>query len=164
MKKILSVLLAVAMMFAICVPVFADTEINQASQDQTAQTEVKTKTEKSDGSDPSNYTVSIPAEVPIAWDDTSAHDIVYTVTTQLKIGAKIAVSAAADNGGKMTATGTDKKLTFVLSNGDAEEFGEFVNGAQPTTKPSVAIASFSGAPVAEYSGTVTFTVVYTPVA
>ena len=163
MKKVLSVLLAVAMLFALCITAFADTEITEKSG-QTAQTEVKTSTEKLDGSDPSNYTVSIPAEVVIAWGDTSAHDIAYTVNTQLKIGAKIAVSAAADNSGTMTATGTDKTLTFALSNGGAAEFGEFVTNANPDTAPSVAITDFSGAPVAEYSGTVTFTVVYNPAA
>ena len=108
MKKLLSIALAVVMMFAICVPAFA-TNITKDSA-QTAQAEVVTTyDETTDWS----YTVTIPAGVTVDWNDTTAQAMTYSVESQLLIGAKLKVSAAADNSGTMTATGTTDTLTFI---------------------------------------------------
>lgn len=169
MKKVLSIVIAVAFIFAICVPVFAADDVtgpadSATTETSTPQVNVKTLTEDINGKDPSTYTVYIPADITVAWGDTSAHEAAYTVDTQLKIGATVAVSAAADNSGTMTANGTTDTLTFALSNGNQTTFEASETGAAPATQPSVAIADFSGAAIAEYTGTVTFTVVYTPAA
>ena len=169
MKKVLSLAMAVVFAFVICVPVFAAEDVtgpadSAVSETATPQVNVKTLTEDLNGNDPSSYTVYIPADVTIAWGDSSEHDLAYTVDTQLKVGATVTVSAAADNSGTMTAIGTTDTLTFALSNGNAAEFDASESGATPDAQPSVAIADFSGAAIAEYTGTVTFTVVYTPAA
>ena len=92
MKKIVSILLAVMMMAAIAVPSFAAT-ITKESDPKTADVQVKTKTTDKENNDPENYTVTIPAEITVAWNDTAAQDASYTVDSQLKLGAKLKVSA-----------------------------------------------------------------------
>lgn len=161
MKKVLSIALAIVMMFAICVPAFA-TDITKDSE-QSAQAEVVTTY---DNATDWSYTVTIPAGVTVAWNDTTAQDMTYKVESQLLIGAGLKISAAADNGGVMTAAGTTDELTFTVAGGDVVEFGP-VNAANTTapgvvdgTNVSVTIADFAGKAVGAYSGTLTYTVEY----
>ena len=157
MKKIVSILLAVMMIAAIAVPSFAAT-ITKESDPKTADVQVKTKTTDKENNDPENYTVTIPAEITVAWNDTAAQDASYTVDSQLKLGAKLKVSAAAENEGKMTnAAATDKFLTFTVAGGDAAEYTELNNAVKSST--TVTIADFN-APIAEYVGHMLYTVEY----
>lgn len=157
MKKIVSILLAVMMIAAIAVPSFAAT-ITKESDPKTADVQVKTKTTDKENNDPENYTVTIPAEITVAWNDTAAQDASYTVDSQLKLGAKLKVSAAAENAGKMTnAAATDKFLTFTVAGGDAAEYPELNTAVKSST--TVTIADFN-APIAEYVGHMTYTVEY----
>lgn len=155
MKKIVSILLAVMMIAAIAVPSFAATITKDS--DKTADVQVKTKTTDKNDSDPETYTVTIPAEITVAWNDTAAQDASYTVDSQLKLGAKLKVSAAAKDAGKMTNAATDKFLTFTVAGGEAIEYPELNNAAKSST--TVTIADFN-APIAEYVGTMTYTVEY----
>ena len=157
MKKIVSILLAVMMIAAIAVPSFAAT-ITDKSDPKTAEVQVMTKTTDKDNNDPENYTVTIPAEITVAWNDTTAQDASYTVDSQLKLGAKLKVSAAANDAGKMTnAAATDKFLTFTVAGGDVAEYTELNNAVKSST--TVTIADFN-APIAEYVGHMTYTVEY----
>ena len=157
MKKIVSILLAVMMIAAIAVPSFAAT-ITEKSDPKTAEVQVMTKTTDKDNNDPENYTVTIPAEITVAWNDTTAQDASYTVDSQLKLGAKLKVSAAANDAGKMTnAAATDKFLTFTVAGGDVAEYTELNNAVKSST--TVTIADFN-APIAEYGGHMTYTVEY----
>lgn len=157
MKKIVSILLAVMMIAAIAVPSFAAT-ITKESDPKTADVQVKTKTTDKENNDPENYTVTIPAEITVAWNDTAAQDASYTVDSQLKLGAKLKVSAVAENAGKMTnAAATDKFLTFTVAGGDAAEYPELNTAVKSST--TVTIADFN-APIAEYVGHMTYTVEY----
>lgn len=157
MKKIVSILLAVMMIAAIAVPSFAAT-ITEKSDPKTADVQVMTKTTDKDNNDPENYTVTIPAEITVAWNDTTAQDASYTVDSQLKLGAKLKVSAAANDAGKMTnAAATDKFLTFTVAGGDVAEYTELNNAVKSST--TVTIADFN-APIAEYVGHMTYTVEY----
>lgn len=157
MKKIVSILLAVMMIAAIAVPSFAAT-ITKESDPKTADVQVKTKTTDKENNDPENYTVTIPAEITVAWNDTAAQDASYTVDSQLKLGAKLKVSAAAENAGKMTnAAATDKFLTFTVAGGDVAEYSELNTAVKSAT--TVTIADFN-APIAEYVGHMTYTVEY----
>lgn len=161
MKKIISVLLAVAMLAALTVPAFA-AEITKDSAEQSAKVDVVTKTTNTEGQDAYTYTVTIPASFEFDWGDTAAKDATYTVTSQLLLGASLDVSVAADNGGEMTATGTDQTLTYTLTNGGSTHFTEVNNEATPTAAPSVSIAKeeYDGVPIAAYTGTMTYTVTY----
>lgn len=161
MKKVISIILAVMMLASICVPVFAaDITINKDTPaPQTAAPDVKTKLTKTDDSDAYKYTVTIPASVEVAWGDTTAQDAKYTVTSQLKLGDKLEVTAVANNEGVMTATGTTSTLKFTVQNGEVAEYPEVNNAVDSAT--TVTIADFSGVPIAEYTGTMTYTVTYT---
>lgn len=158
MKKILAVALAVVMMFSISVVAFADQTITKDSENQYATADVVT-TFNADTD--ASYTVTVPSSVSIAWGDTSAQDAGYSVESQLPIGASLAVSAAANNSGTMTSSGSDT-LTFTVANGTATTFGP-VNaaGTEPVDNVTVSIASFDGVAVGTYTGTMTYTVVYT---
>ena len=156
MKKIISIALAIVMMMAICVPAFAEVVNTNGESGNTANVET-TYNESTDAS----YTVTIP------WNNTNPQDAKYTVESQLLIGAKLKVSASANNSGTMTATGTDDTLTFTVTGGDVVEFVG-VN-AENTTSPDgtingenvkVAVSSFAGKAVGEYTGTITYTVAY----
>lgn len=159
MKKIISVLLAVAMLAALTVPAFA-VDITKDSAEQSAKVDVVTKTTNTEGQDAYTYTVTIPASFEFDWGDTAAKDATYTVTSQLLLGASLDVSVAANNGGEMTATGTDQTLTYTLANGGSAHFAEVNNSAAPATHPTVSIASYAGVPIAVYTGTLTYTVTY----
>ncbi len=157
MKKIVSILLAVMMIAAIAVPSFAAT-ITKESDPKTADVQVKTKTTDKENNDPENYTVTIPDEITVAWNDTAAQDASYTVDSQLKLGAKLKVSAVAENAGKMTnAAATDKFLTFTVAGGEVAEYPELNTAVKSAT--TVTIADFN-APIAEYVGHMTYTVEY----
>lgn len=159
MKKIVSILLAVMMIAAIAVPSFAvdPITITEKSDPKHAEVQVKTMITDKDNNDPENYTVTIPAEITVAWNDTAAQDASYTVDSQLKLGAKLKVSAAANDAGKMTNAATDKFLTFTVAGGEVAEYPELNNAAKSAT--TVTIADFN-APIAEYVGHMTYTVEY----
>ena len=156
MKKIVSILLAVMMIAAIAVPSFAAT-ITKESDPKTADVQVKTMITDKDNNDPENYTVTIPAEIAVRWGETEAKAAHYTVNSQLKLGAKLKVSAAAENEGKMTNAATDKFLTFTVAGGDVTEYPELNKNVESAT--TVTIADFN-APIAEYVGHMLYTVEY----
>lgn len=156
MKKIVSILLAVMMIAAIAVPSFAAT-ITKESDPKTADVQVMTKTTDKDNNDPENYTVTIPAEIAVPWGEKTAWNAHYTVNSQLKLGAKLKVSAAAENEGKMTNAATDKFLTFTVAGGDVTEYPELNKNVESST--TVTIADFN-APIAEYVGHMIYTVEY----
>lgn len=128
--------------------------------DRAGQPIQKTITVRYAGED--TYTVTYPAEVAVAWNDTNAQDAKYTVTSSLEAGAKLAVSATANNSGTMTAAGTADTLTFTVQNGDAQDFTGENTDATSANPPTVTIPDFSGKSVGNYTGTMTYTVVYTP--
>lgn len=158
MKKVVSILLAVMMIAAIAVPSFAAT-ITKESDPKTADVQVMTKTTDKDNNDPENYTVTIPAEIAVPWGEKEAKDAHYTVNSQLKLGAKLKVSAAAENEGKMTNAATDKFLTFTVAGGEVAEYPELNKNVESST--TVTIADFN-APIAEYVGHMLYTVEYVP--
>ena len=161
MKKIISVLLAVAMLAALTVPAFA-AEITKDSAEQSATVDVVTKTTNTDGADAYTYSVTFPASFEFDWGDTAAKDATYTVTSQLLLGASLDVSVAVNNGGKMTNENTASTLTYTLTNGGSTHFTEVNNSAAPTAQPAVSIASYDNVPIAVYKGTLTYSVTYNP--
>ena len=157
MKKVLAVALAVVMMLSVSVMAFAANPItNDSEQNET----INVVTSASAAND--EYTVSVPASVTIPWnnDGPSNGTADYQVTCNLVEGSKVTVSAAADDGGVMTSTDTEDTLTFTVSGGEAAEF----TGMQDDMNTAVdaTINSFAGVAVGAYTGTMTYTVVYTP--
>ena len=160
MKKYLSIVLAIVMMFTICIPAFAEDQvIDQDSASKSADVDVYTIPDNAE----SEYTVTIPAELGIEWNDTTENEIEYTVYTNLLYDTSLAVVAAADANGVMTSDVEEETLTFALTKNGAQTFtGYNAEGTAPTTQPAVQINDFTVAPIGEYHGSVTFTVTYTP--
>ena len=160
MKKIISIVLALVMMMAVTVTAFAEVVNTDGVVGNTAY--VETSYTESDTS----YTVTIPATISIPWGVTAPQNATYKVESQLLIGAKLKVSATANNGGEMVATDTTDTLEFAVTGGDVVEF-DAVNVAK-TTAPGVtdgenvkvAISTFAGKAVGTYTGTLTYTVEY----
>ena len=157
MKKILAVVMALTMLFTLCVPAFAAGP-NPIKKDTAQSGSIDVITTYVAANE--TYSVSYPSSVEVAWGVTTAQDAKYTVVkSTLQIGAKITVSAAANDGGVMTAAGTTDTLTFSVQNGEAREFTGANTAVESAT--TVTISDFSGAAVGEYTGTMTYTVVYT---
>ncbi len=159
MKKIISIVMALVMMMAICVPAFA-AEIKKDDANQTGQATVTTTTSATDAT----YTVTYPATISIAWGTLTATNVNYSVTSQLAIGATLKVSVAADNAGLMTsANAVDYDLTYTLTGGAEETFTELNSAKAPATDVTVAIAQeqWDAAVPDVYQGTLTYTVAYT---
>lgn len=167
MKKFISIALALVMMMAVTVPAFA----TQIANDGDTTVNVETNTTDKDGNDAYSYTVTIPATISVAWNDTAtAYDVGYTVTSQLLIGASINVAVNYDldtddtNNGIMEAVGTDKKLAYTLAGAGETTFGEVNNGAKASdvggTNATITVDGFADAPIGTYTGTITYTVEY----
>lgn len=109
-----------------------------------------------------SYAVTYSPDVSIAWQDTSEHTAGYTVKSSLAAGASLSVSAAANADGKMTNVNTADTLQMIVSNGGATAFSGENTAATPAVQPSVHVETFDNKAVGQYTGTVTYTVTYTP--
>lgn len=166
MKKTLAVLLALTMLFALCVPAFAvDNTITETGA-QTGDGKVVVA-----GQDVAeSFSVSFPAQCDIAWNDTTTVvDMGYTVNSYvLKVGRQLTVSVTAD-GVMKSADAAKNPKTLQLVNEGASAFSvpqakAFV-GASLSTEPAYHAAdmkyhvqSFDGMPLDEYTATFTYTV------
>ena len=152
MKKLLSIVLAAAMLAAVSVPSFAATaEINQDTADGKGVATVKTDTTNvpADG----YFTVTYPAEMSVKWGaETTA--FTYNVTSTLKTGKCLSVSVASEAGKMKPATDT---IPYAFS-GDTsvKTAAEVVNNTY-NINVDVAAAAWN-ATITDYSdATVTFT-------
>lgn len=171
MKKILSVLLAVSMLLALCIPAFA---ADIAADGGTGDTIIKTATLKdtdSDGvgdTDAESFKVTIPADTTLPWgtaDTTTA--LPYYVESHLKFGKHLTVAVANDGANTMKYTVGGTTLTLAYTLGGDKNFDtvtpvayDTVNdrGVEKTLTVSVAGDDWNTAVVGEYADTLTFTV------
>ena len=151
MKKVISVLMAVAMLAALMVPAFALTEADGNPASDTA--EVKTNYDNLEATG-GYYTVTYPAETTIAWGTVDT-TIQYNVTTQLIPTATLTVTVAQDNAAMKSADETE--LPYTLS-GDTEVTGiaPFVS-EEKSLNINITDANWKSVPVDDYSDTLTFT-------
>lgn len=169
MKKILAVVLAMCMLFAMSTVAFAANPITKDTE-QTGATIIKTVGQGPTDPDvpgaDEDWTVTIPAELAVPWDNVnggSASDV-YTLSAHLSKGSSVTVSVSpfGDKALAMTLKGDTETIPATIS-GDAS-----ISTSQTTTTPvsgditaSIAAADFDAAYVGEYAGNLTFTVVYT---
>lgn len=154
MKKVLSIALAVVMLFAVCVPAFA-AELNTMPESK-GDVLVKTSTQTEDGKDAAAFVVTIPADTTMYWGQPSA-DVGYSVESHLTRGKAVSVSVAAD-GTMKTADGA-YSLAYTLDGATAYK------AAAPVVYPAAAQAltlnvsadAWNYAIVEEYVGTLTYT-------
>lgn len=160
MKKILSVLLALTMIAVLGLTAFAADIVGPTDPiaDQTGDTIVKTVIDP-DAANPETYTVAIPADIDITWGDTEVKSLNYAVTSQLKLGATLTVSAKAADAKLMNGT---NGLAYEANGLELDcIFNEINDGAAPETAIDIKVPSFADVPIAEYSTTITYTVAYT---
>lgn len=160
MKKILAVLLALTMLFALCVPAFAATgTIDENTADpKEAVVPVKTTYSTSDES----FTVTYPATMDIPWgtlvDDANAA-FEYSVVSQLQTGKTITVAVTPTN--TVMTSAASETLEYALK-GDVNvtttaavvAAGDFVKAV----KVDVTQSAWDAAAINEYTDTVTFAV------
>lgn len=97
MKKLLSIVLAAAMLAAVSVPSFAaDKTLTSDHTSDTAKVITSTKTGP-DGPEATSYTVTFPAETTIYWGKEST-DFTYNVKCQLKSNDRLNVTVAKEDG------------------------------------------------------------------
>ncbi len=151
MKKVISVLMAVAMLAALMVPAFALTEADGNPASGTA--DVKTNYDNLEATG-GYYTVTFPAETKIAWGTVDT-TIKYNVSTQLIPTATLTVTVAQDNAAMKSADETE--LPYTLS-GDTEVTGiaPFVS-EEKSLNINITDANWKSVPVDDYSDTLTFT-------
>ena len=155
MKKVVSVLMAVAMLAALMVPAFA-LDQNTPKGDVI----VKTDTEMADGQDARRYTVTIPADTVIAWGAEKTELTGYTAEAHLAYGEKLSVTVSGN--GNMVyepEAGTTLALPYTLEGDTAYESTGAVVYPVATLALSVNIAAddWNAAVVGEYRDTLTFT-------
>ena len=115
MKKVVSVLMTVAMLAALMVPAFA-LDQNTPSGD----TIVKTSTTMEGGQDARRYTVTIPADTVIPWGAGVTKLTGYTAEAHLAYGEKLSVTVAGS--GNMTYSpeaGVTLELPYTLEGNTA---------------------------------------------
>ncbi len=151
MKKVISVLMAVAMLAALMVPAFALTEADGNPASDTAEVKTNYDNLKATGG---YYTVTFPAETKIAWGTVDT-TIKYNVSTQLIPTATLTVTVAQDNAAMKSADETE--LPYTLS-GDTEVTGiaPFVS-EEKSLNINITDANWKSVPVDDYSDTLTFT-------
>ena len=151
MKKVISVLMAVAMLAALMVPAFAlDKTLDENTKSDTA--EVKTNYDNLEATG-GYYTVTFPAETTIAWGTVDT-TIKYNVSTQLIPTATLTVTVAQDNAAMKSADETE--LPYTLT-GDTNVTGisPFVTDEEHTL--NINVTAWGDVPVDDYSDRLTFT-------
>ncbi len=148
MKKVISIVMALVMMMAICVPAFALDATTPAGD---VDVVVDGITDKGDGS----YTVTIPASVDLTWgnDGESKYEITSQVQTTKRV--KVAVAKTKDLTNITDATETIEFAVADRTTGIAS--GAVVSNEVHKFDITVADEEWNNASIAVYEGTITFT-------
>ncbi len=168
MKKCLSLLMAAVMLFAVCVPAFAagDMTISKGDANQSASSDVFTKTTRKDNTDAASYSVTIPAETEIAWGETRTV-FTYHVKSQLEIGNRLHITAVSENGTQeLKNAETSKTLPYAFSYTNLAGSVENLNyttdneviDTNRTFNIDITDTAWQAVPIAEYADRLTFTV------
>ena len=150
MKKVISVLMAVAMLAALMVPAFAlDKTLDENTKSDTA--EVKTNYDNLEATG-GYYTVTFPAETTIAWGTVDT-TIKYTVSTQLIPTATLNVTVVQENAAMESATGQQLPYTLSGAGTNVTGIGPFVDTDYAL---NINVTAWGDVPVDSYSDTLTF--------
>ncbi len=152
MKKIISLVMALVMMMAICIPAFAD-ELNATTQSGTATVITDTSAITGDGT----YTVTYPATMNIVWG-TATTNFEYKVTSQLKTGKLVNVTVADTGDGLNMVNAGNATLAYTLGGTvDGTTTAPVVTDATFNYSINVATTDWNAAAIDTYSDTLTFT-------
>lgn len=154
MKKIMAIALALVMMMAIAVPAFAAVSGGSNAGNDTI---INTLTVKEDGSDPTFYTVTIPATQTIFWEADST-TIEYVINSQLATGKAVEVKVAdADDEYLMKKAGSAYTLAYTLADTEYKASAAVVVDEKDTVTIDTTNTNWAAAAVDEYTDTLTFT-------
>lgn len=117
------------------------------------------------------YTVTIPAEFNVAWDDSTDQSVDCKVSTSLKAGAKLNVAVTCDGtpdsagaytgAGQLTSSNPSFNLTYNYKGFDPSDFTGINTNVGLNTTPYLSVSGWDAVPVGEYKTTLTYTVTYT---
>ena len=148
MKKILSIVIAAAMLLAISVPAFA-AEINQSTSGGVGNSSVVT--DRISGT----FTFSYPAETTIYWG-TESTEIGYTVSSTLVSGNNLRVTVAQDNANLHTGGG--RLLPYTIAGDTNITTGhETVTNSAYSVNVNITKENWESVSIDEYEDTLTFT-------
>lgn len=167
MKKDLALALALCMMLAMGTVAFAYGEtINKDTVPQSGSTLVKTDadlpTEPGVPGGDEEWTVTIPAELVVPWDneeDSASETQQYTLDATLAATSDVTVTVAPFGEKALTMTCGDDSLLATID-GDESIKVSGNDTASGDVFASITAADFDAAPVGLYQGELTFTVVY----
>lgn len=155
MKKVLSLALALVMMFAVCIPAFASTQYEDGTAGSTTTVLVDGKKDKGEGS----FTIVIPAEVKIPWGNEYA-DVKYSVFCQLQTGKLISVTVSSADNFTMKNQAKTATLKYKLSDTTYTTTKSVIlanDAEEAVAKVNIPTANWNAASIDNYSGTLTFT-------
>lgn len=183
MKKLLAVVLALVMMFAVCVPAFAAVTNNgnnivvtgeENELQQEAKAHVYTTDELPSGDHA--YTVTIPAETEITWK-TEYTPFTYTVAAQLPLGKRLQLAVKSVNldqlgaPRRMTNAGTTSYIPYTYAKPTSTEgvyeeadslsyttTTEVLKSTPRTFYLHIQDADWTNVPVAQYEDQLTFVI------
>ncbi len=149
MKKIISVVLALVMMMAVCVPAFAATlDVNTQSGNSTVL--VDGVTDMGEGT----YSVEIPASVDLTWGDTTKAGE-YKITSQVQTEKRVKVTLEKAQDLTNAANETIEFAVADATTGIANS--AVVNSEVHAFNLTIDASEWAAASIAAYEGTITFT-------
>lgn len=152
MKKVISLVMALVMMMAIMVPVFA-AELNATTQSGQAQVVTDTSAITGDGT----YTVTYPATMNIVWG-TATTNFDYKVTSNLRTGKAVQVVVADTGDGLNMVNADNATLAYTLGGTTTgKTTGPVVTDATFNYSINVETTAWNAAAIDTYSDTLTFT-------
>lgn len=162
MKKVLALALALCMVFAMGTVAFAALEETVTQLTPNADANDKTvliKTELNEEQKPSDfdkYTVTIPADITIDWNDTTTKTLTADIAYTFVAGSTLTVSVAyADAAGKPDG------ITYTADPGEPTEVtGVNYTPATASQASTIAITAFNANPQAYDVAVATYTVDY----
>lgn len=154
MKKVISLVMALVMMMAICVPAFAAT-LDATTQSNTATVQTDTSAITGDGT----YSVTYPATMNIVWDKTEATNFIYTVNSQLKTGKLVNVKITDEDNEFQMVNTANAAIPYTLSGAtDGTTTNPVAADAEFTYSITVEESAWKAVSIDSYSDTLTFTV------
>ncbi len=156
MKKVISLVMALVMMMAICVPAFAaDLTGGSTAEVQSGDATVQTDTSGVVGD--GTYTVTYPATMSLTWG-TVATPFTYSVTSQLKAGKNVTVTIAdKDADGSIMKNDGGVELPYAITGATTgSTTAEVVTDETFNISVDVTTAAWNAVAFDDYSDVVTF--------
>lgn len=159
MKKVLALVLALCMVFAMGTVAIAASSEQYITKDDPTDKTVVIKTDLNDEQKPSDfdkYTVTIPADITIDWNDTTEKALTANIAYTFVAGSTLTVSVAyADAAGKPDG------ITYTADAGQATTVtGVDYTPATASQASTIAITAFNANPAAYDVAVATYTAVY----